>query len=323
MKPKVLVTVPLEPEAEKALTAFCDYEMWDLSVPVTSTGLIAHMQDKEGLMVDGGPKVSKELIAQATQLKAVSNVSVGYNNFDLEAMKENNIIGTNTPGVLDDTMADLTFGLMLDASRRISELDRMIRAGGWVPGDDMPYRGVDVHHRTLGIIGMGRIGEVVAQRARLGFNMEVVYHNRRRKPQTELTLGVRYLSLQDLLRESDFVVMIIPYTPETHHLIGAEEFALMKPTACFINVSRGRNVDEAAMIAALQNGTIASAGLDVFEYEPIKPGNPLLKMDNVVMVPHIGANTALTRHNMTMAAIRNLKTALAGEKPKDLVPELQ
>lgn len=324
MKPyKVLVSTQLEPEAEAALAAFTEYEVWDPEEPQTSAAVGARLADKDGLLLDGGLKVNSEMLAQAPNLKVVSNISVGYNNFDLAAMKERGIVGTNTPGILDDTVADLTLGLMLAASRRICELDRKVRAGGWTRDAYPNFCGYDVHHRTLGIIGMGRIGLAVAQRARFGFNMEVVYHNRNRKPQAELTMGVRYLGLPELLRESDYVVLITPYTPETHHLMGAEQFALMKPTACFVNVSRGRNVDEQALIAALQNGTIASAGLDVFEHEPIKPDNPLLQMDNVVLLPHIGGNTARTRLNMMLAAIRNLKAALKGETVKDIVPELK
>lgn len=324
MKPyKVLVATHLEPEAEAALAAFAEYEIWDPAEPLTSAAVGARLADKDGLMLDGGLKVDSEMLAQATNLRVISNISVGYNNFDLAAMKERGIVGTNTPGILDETVADLALGLMLAASRRICELDRLVRDGGWTRDSFLPFRGYDVHHRTLGIIGMGRIGLAVAQRARFGFNMDVVYHNRNRKPQAELTMGVRYLALPELLRESDYVVLITPYTPETHHLMGADQFALMKPTACFVNVSRGRNVDEQALIAALQNGTIASAGLDVFEHEPIKPDNPLLQMDNVVLLPHIGGNTARTRLNMTLAAIRNLKAALKGEKVKDIVPELK
>ena len=324
MKPfNVLVTIPLQPEAETALATFCDFETWDPAEPVTEAALIARLADKDGLILDGGPKVSRHLLEQAPRLKVVSDASVGYNNFDLIAMKDRGVIGTNTPGVLDETVADLALGLMIATARRIVDLDRAIRAGRWPAGSDEPLCGADVHHRTVGIIGMGRIGEAVARRARLGFNMDVVYHNRRRKPQIELSYGVRYLSLPDLLRTSDFIVLITPYTPETHHMIGAEQFAMMKPSAFFINVSRGRNVDEAAMIAALQNGVIAGAGLDVFTHEPIERGNPLLQLDNVVLTPHIGSNTARTRLDLTLFAIRNLKAGLCGEQPPALVAELR
>lgn len=324
MKPfNVLVAVPLEPEAEAALAAFSEYEVWDPDEPVTEAGLIARMADKDGLLVDGGIKVTRKVIEASPRLKMAAAVSVGYNNFDLAAMKERGIFGSNTPGVLDETVADLAIGMMIATARRVVELDRLVRAGQWPASSDLPLRGFDVHHQTVGIIGMGRIGEQVAQRARLGFNMNVVYHNRRRKPQTEMALGVRYLALPDLLRTSDFVVLITPYTPETHHMIGAEQLALMKRSAYLINVSRGRNVDEQALIRALRDGAIAGAGLDVFENEPLDPASPLIGMENVVLTPHIGSNTGRTRLQMKLAAIRNLKAGLNGERPPSLVPELQ
>lgn len=320
---KVLSAIPLQPEAEAALAAFCEYEAWDPAEPITEEALIARLADKDGLLLDGGPKVSRRLLEHCPRLKAVSDVSVGYNNFDLAAMKERGVIGTHTPGVLDESVADLALGLMIASARRICELDRTVRAGGWPAGSDLPLRGGDVNHRTVGIIGMGRIGEAVAQRARLGFNMDVVYHNRRRKLETELSLGVHYRSLPDLLRESDFVVMITPYTPETHQMMGAEQFALMKPSAYFINVSRGRNVDEPALVRALQDGVIAGAGLDVFTVEPLAADSPLTALENVVLTPHIGTNTGRTRLDMSLLGIRNLKAALTGGQPPAVVPELR
>jgi gluconate 2-dehydrogenase len=319
----VLVAAPIPDEAEQVLASFCAYEKWDGFETLTEERLISKLADKDGLYLDGGLRVSRAVIEQSPHLRAVSNASVGYNNFDLIAMKERGIIGTNTPGILDDTVADLVLGLMLSVARRLCDLDRYVKEGQWHPGNDSVHFGIDVHHKTIGIIGMGRIGEAVAVRAKLGFHMNVLYCNRSRKPDVEAQLGVEYASLSDLLGRSDFIVLITPYTKETHQMIGKDQFAQMKKTAVFINVSRGRTVDEKAMIAALQNGTIAGAGLDVYTHEPIESDNPLLQLRNTVTVPHIGAATAQTRLRMALAAVENLRQALAGEKPATTVPELR
>ncbi len=192
-----------------------------------------------------------------------------------------------------------------------------------MPGDDTPFFGVDVHHSTLGIIGMGRIGEVIAKRARSGFDMDVLYYNRKRKTEAEEKLGVKYESIPNLLKNSDFIVLVLPLTQETYHLIDFKEFELMKDTAIFINVSRGQTVNEAALIKALENKKIAGAGLDVFETEPVDPDNPLLRLPNVVSLPHIGSATAGTRLNMSMKAAESLVEALSGRIPATVVPELR
>lgn len=324
MKPfQVYVGCPIQPEAEQALASFCDFEKWTGPGDLPQEVLLAKAADLDGLLFDGGQRVTRSLLEQAPRLRAVSNASVGYNNFDLPAMKDHQIIGTNASGTLDDTVADLAMGLILCTGRRIAELDQLVKSGQWLPGDDTYLFGIDAHHKTLGIIGLGRIGEAVVQRAKFGFNMDVLYYNRRRKPEAEDRLGVVYATLDDLLARSDYVVMIIPYSPESHHMIGTAQFALMKKTAFFINVSRGKNIDEQALITALQNGTIAGAGLDVYEQEPIALDNPLLKLKNVVTVPHIGSATAETRLKMVMTAVENLRQALNGIKPELTVPELK
>ncbi|MNN06365.1 Glyoxylate/hydroxypyruvate reductase B [compost metagenome] len=198
-----------------------------------------------------------------------------------------------------------------------------MKDGHWKRGDDVELFGLDVHHKTLGIIGMGEIGEAVARRGKWGFGMNVLYHNRHQKPEAEDVLGAEYRGLDDLLRESDFIVLMTPLTPETRQMIGQREFALMKPTAIFINASRGATVDEAALITALQNRSIYGAGLDVFEHEPIRPDNPLLNMPNVVTLPHIGSATEQTRHDMAMLAAQNLVSALYGRIPTNIVRELR
>lgn len=289
--------------------------------PITRSQLFKQISDAEGLLITG-EKIDDELLDHAPCLKAVSNISVGYNNFDLEAMKKRSIIGTNTPDVLDETVADLALALMLSAARRITELDKLVKDGKWGNKGDEPLFGVDVHGKTLGIIGMGRIGESIARRGKFGFNMEVLYHNRRRKFEVEETLSTTYSSLEHLLREADFVLLMVPYTPETRHLMGREQFALMKKSAIFINTSRGQTVDEKALIEALRTKEILAAGLDVFEQEPVSPDNPLLAMPNVVTLPHIGSATHQTRF-LAMLAAKNLVAAVTGREISNVVPELK
>ncbi len=322
-KPKVYVCYPIMPEVEAALAEFCDFERWTGAAKPTEDDIIAHAEGVEALLVDGANPVSRKVIESLPQVRIVSNASVGYNNFDLPAMKEHGIIGTNVSGALDDSVVDLTIGLIVACGRRFCELDRIVKAGLWKPGSDVPFFGQDVHRRTLGIIGMGRIGENLARRARLGLEMDVLYHNRNRRPEAEKRLGIGYASLDDLLARADYVVLITPATPETYQLMGRAQFARMKPTASFINVSRGPNVDEEALVEALQNRTITSAALDVYKQEPVSPDSPLLKLPNLITLPHIGSATRATRLNMSMTAVENLRQALAGELPALIVPELR
>ncbi|CAM4438119.1 gluconate 2-dehydrogenase [Paenibacillus endophyticus] len=322
MKPNVFIDRNVSSEVEAYLAQYCTVDKWEESSPIPREILLKKLENAEGLLT-AGTQVDAELIENAPRLKAVSSISVGYNHFDLDAMRENGIIGTHTPHVLDDTVADLALALMLGTARRVAELDRYVKEGQWKAGIGNTWFGQDVHHAKLGIIGMGRIGEAVARRARFGFDMDVAYFNRSRKPEAEAQLGVRYLSLNDLLAESDFIVMLAPLTTETNKLIGQEQFKLMKPTAIFINVSRGQTIDEAALIEALQAGTITAAGLDVFEQEPIPENHPFLTMNNVLTLPHIGSATEATRANMAMLAARNLVHALTGQTPTNTVAELR
>jgi glyoxylate/hydroxypyruvate/2-ketogluconate reductase len=321
-KPRVFIVKRVSKEAEEHIAKFCDYEKWDAEEDISREVLFHKLADKDGL-IQSGIKIDEELLKHAPNLKVVSNISVGYNNFDLEAMKKRNIIGTNTPYVLDDTVADLIFGLMLATSRRIVELDKYVKANEWKPRDEKNLFGLDVHHATLGIIGMGRIGEAVAKRAKLGFDMEVLYYNRNRKPEVEEKLGVKYCDFDALLEKSDFIVLMTPYTKETYHLIDTKEFNKMKNTAVFINASRGQTVNENALIEALQNNKIFGAGLDVYEQEPIRTDSPLLRLPNVVTLPHIGSATDKTRADMSMSAADNLVKAVLGEIPSGIVPELR
>lgn len=322
MKPKVYIARPVPAKVEAFISKYCQYEKWNGPEPITRSQLLKQISDAEGLLITG-EKIDDEFLDHAPRLKAVSNISVGYNNFDLEAMKKRSIIGTNTPGVLDETVADLALALMLSAARRIPEMDKLVKDGKWGNKSDEPLFGVDVHGKTLGIIGMGRIGESIARRAKFGFNMEVLYHNRRRKSEVEETLSTTYSSLDHLLRESDFVLLMVPYTPETRHLMGREQFVLMKKSAIFINTSRGQTVDEKALIEALRNKEILAAGLDVFEKEPISHDNPLLAMPNVVTLPHIGSATHQTRFDMAMLAAKNLVAVVTGREISNVVPELK
>jgi glyoxylate/hydroxypyruvate/2-ketogluconate reductase len=321
MKPKVFLAAPVPAEAESFIAEHCDYRKWDLTAPIPRETLLKELTDIDGLLMVGG-KIDDELLDCAPRLKVVSNVSVGYNNFDIEAMKKRGVLGTNTPSVLDETVADLVMGLMLAAARRIPELDRYVKEGKWKKGNDEMLFGLDVHHRTVGIIGMGRIGEAIAKRAKFGFDMDVLYYNRTRKIQAEEKHGVEYASMDEVLKRSDFVVLMTPLTPETKHIIGHRQFSLMKDSAFFINASRGPTVDEQALIEALSGGKIRGAGLDVYDQEPVDPNNPLLKMPNVVTLPHIGSATEKTRFEMAMLAAKNLVLGVKGEQPPNLVNEL-
>lgn len=323
-KPKVLVLKELPEEADRYIAEHCEI----LAVPTdrkpTRAEVLERLADVEGVLVTD-VRVDAELLERAPKLKVASNVSVGYDNFDTEAMKARGVIGTHTPYVLDDTVADLVFALILSAARRVPELDRIVKEGRW--DRDMAaaggYFGLDVHHAVIGIIGMGRIGEAIARRAALGFGMTVLYHARSRKEKAEEAYGAQLRSLDELLRESDFVVQMTPSTPDTQRMIRMEHFEMMKRTAVFVNASRGQVVDEQALAAALEKRLIYAAGLDVYEREPVDPDNPLLKLPNVVTLPHIGSATAATRNLMALTAAKNLVAGVTGGKPPNVVPELR
>jgi glyoxylate reductase len=260
--------------------------------------------------------------ASTPRLKLVANMAVGYNNIDVKAATRLGIAVTNTPGVLSETTADLAFGLLLATARRIPEAERYLRAGKFTNWGPLLLCGVDVHHATLGIIGAGRIGKMMAKRAS-GFDMRVMYYNRHRlPPEEEAQYNMTYTSLEDLLQQADFVSIHTPYTPETHHLIGTRELRMMKPTAMLINTARGPIVDEQALASALSEGTIAGAGLDVFEHEPaVTP--ELLRMEQVVLLPHIGSASLKTRTLMATMASENIVAHARGLRPPYIVnPEV-
>jgi glyoxylate reductase len=276
----------------------------------------ADVLEKEIAEVDavlGTHRWTAKVMDKAPRLHLIALTSVGFDMVDMDAATERGILVTNTPDVLTDTVADLTFALMLAVGRRISEMDRWLRAGQWKVAGVTPMAW-DVHHATLGIIGLGRIGSAVARRA-LAFHMKVLYYDTVRKKDLEKQHGYRFVDRETLLRESDFVTLHVPLLPETKGMMGPAQLALMKPTAFLINTSRGPVVNERALITALQEGRIAGAGLDVFEKEPVDPGNPLLKMENVVILPHVGSATDATRQAMLDLAVSNVVAVLQGKPP--------
>jgi glyoxylate/hydroxypyruvate/2-ketogluconate reductase len=281
--------------------------------------LAQKLQGASGAMATVMDRFDEPLLARCPDLRVISNIAVGYNNIDVPACTRLGIRVTNTPGVLDDTTADLTWSLLMAAARRIAEADAYVRRGDWKIAFGVQYfLGQDIHHATLGIVGMGRIGQAVARRAR-GFDMRVIYNNRKRlHPADEEKLGARWVERDELLAQSDFVVVMAPYSPETHHLIGAAEIAKMKPTAILVNSSRGGVVDDAALVAALAQKRIAGAGLDVFEGEP-KLNPAYVGLPNVVLTPHIGSASRATRIVMCNTAAANMSAVLEGRDPPNPV----
>ncbi|MGF7115294.1 phosphogluconate 2-dehydrogenase [Pseudomonas laurylsulfatiphila] len=264
-------------------------------------------------------KLDAELLDLAPDLQAIASVSVGVDNYDIDYLTERRILLSNTPDVLTETTADTGFALILATARRVVELANLVRAGQWNRNIGPAHFGSDVHGKTLGIIGMGRIGEALAQRGHFGFGMPVIYHSQSPKPAVEQRFNAHYRSLPELLQQADFVCLTLPLTAATQGLIGAEQFAQMRPETIFINISRGKVVDEAALIEALRTGRIRAAGLDVFDREPLNQDSPLLQLNNVVATPHIGSATHETREAMARCAVDNLLAALAGERPANLV----
>jgi gluconate 2-dehydrogenase len=316
---KVLVTRAIFPEVVQSLAERFEVDHNAQDRPWGSEELVRRLQGCSGVMATVMDKFDEAVLAQCPELRVIANIAVGYNNIDVAAATRRGIRVTNTPGVLDDTTADLTWSLLMAAARRIAEGDAYVRAGDWKIAFGVQYfLGQDIHHATLGIIGMGRIGQAVARRAR-GFDMRVVYHNR--KPLSavdEERIGASWMEMEHLLAVSDFVVCMVPYSPATHHLIGAAQIAKMKPTAILVNSARGGVLDDAALVAALKAKRIAGAGLDVFEGEPsVHPG--YLELRNVVMTPHIGSASRATRLTMCETAAANMAAVLEGSRPAHLV----
>ena len=320
MKPKILLTrATFGDVVDRLRERFEVEDNQEDDTPLVGDELKRRLADREGVLSTGSDRIDAGVLDAAPRLRAVCNVAVGYNNIDLAACSERGILATNTPEVLDDTTADTTWALIMAAARRITEAERWLRGGNWIQGWRYDrLLGQDVHHATLGIVGMGRIGQAIARRAR-GFSMRILYHNRRRAPKAvEKETGAKYAGLDKLLRESDFVSLNLPYSKEAHHLVGARELALMKPTAVIVNAARGGIIDDAALVQALKEKRIAAAGLDVFEGEPkFNPG--FLELDNVALIPHIGSATRATRMKMNLLAVKNLTAALTGRRPPSLL----
>ncbi|CBJ40602.1 Glyoxylate reductase (plasmid) [Ralstonia solanacearum CMR15] len=328
MRPSVLVTRATFPDIANRLREHFDVTDNPSDTILSPSELIARLQGKQGVMSTGSERIDAALLDACPQLKAVCNVGVGYNNIDVAACTARGVVVSNTPDVLTQTTADFGFALMLATARRITESERFVRRGEWQKtGIHDQMLGSDIYGATLGILGMGRIGQAIARRAALGFEMQVIYHNRSPlAAETEARAHARYVDKDTLLRESDHLILVLPYSPEAHHTIGAAELARMKPTATLTNIARGGIVDDAALAQALRQGTIAAAGLDVFEGEPrIHPD--LLALDNIVLTPHIGSASVNTRRAMASLTVDNLISALgygpqAGQPPTPVNPQV-
>jgi glyoxylate reductase len=318
-KPFVYITRKLESDIVEKLGNIAEVQMWDsIEKPVPYDILKEKASKAHALLTMVSDKVDESLIASAPYLKVIANLGVGYDNIAVHEATKRKILVCNTPDVLSDTTADLTFALLMATARRIVEGHEYIKKGHWQDWNPYLMAGYDIHHKTIGIVGMGRIGEKVAKRA-TGFEMNILYHNRSRKQKAEEELGAKYVSFEELLGQSDFVVSLAPLTPETKGMFNKKAFSLMKNSAIFINAGRGLVMNEADLYDALVNKEIAAAGLDVFEKEPISANHPLLKLQNVVVLPHIGSASLETRKKMMKLAVDNIDLALQGKEPKALV----
>ena len=305
-RPKILVTRAVFPDTIERLGAHFDVEANQADEEWSAEQLIARLQGKQGAFTTGSVRIDAALLDACPDLKICANMAVGYNNFDVAAMSARGVLATNAPDVLTETTADFGFALLMATARRITESEHFLRAGQWKKWAFDMFAGSDIHGSTLGIIGMGRIGQGIAKRGAHGFGMNVLYHNRSRLgPALEAECKARYVGKEELLRTADHVVLVVPYSAASHHTIGAAELALMKPTATLVNIARGGIVDDAALAAALKHQQIAAAGLDVFEGEPsVHPD--LLTVPNVVLTPHIASATVPTRMAMANLAADNL-----------------
>ncbi|MBP6797985.1 MAG: D-glycerate dehydrogenase [Luteimonas sp.] len=309
-RPRVWVSQPLFDDIVVRLGEWFDVDATREVTAWSPAQVAAKLRDADGAVVTLNERIGADEIAGARGLRAIANVGVGYNNLDIPALAARGIIASNTPDVLTQTTADMGFALLMAAARRITEGERWLRDGRWTQWSFDTLLGVDVHGSTLGILGMGRIGQGIARRGALGFDMRVLYHNRSRLPVgIERNCRARYVDFDTLLRESDHLVLVVPYSPDTHHVIDSAALAKMKPTATLTNIARGGLVDESALADALAHGRLASAALDVFEGEPVV--NPkLLALRNVVLTPHVGSASLATRRAMATLAIDNLVAAL-------------
>ncbi len=316
--PHVFITRELPGDPTPQLRAVADAEVWPEEEPPSHEVLVQHAANADALLTMLVDPIDAAVLDAGKRLRMVAQMAVGYDNIDVAAATERGILVTNTPGVLTETTADLAFALLLAAARRVVEGDHLARTGGWKSWHPSFLLGQDVHGATLGIVGLGQIGLALARRAR-GFNMRILYHGGRRHADAEKELGLAYVELDRLLRESDFLSLHVPLTPETRHLIGERELALMKPTAILVNAARGPVVDQRALYEALKERRIAAAGLDVAEVEPMPLDDPLLTLDNVIVTPHIGSASVATRAKMAEMAVESILQALRGDLPSHCV----
>jgi gluconate 2-dehydrogenase len=315
MKPKILVARAIFPETLARLGEHFDVESNQADVLWPPPQLAAKLADKAGALTTGSERIDADTLAQAPHLRICANMAVGFNNFDVPAMTARKVLGTNTPDVLTETTADFGFALLMAIARRLTESEHFLRAGRWDRWRYDMFAGAEVNGSTLGILGMGRIGQGIARRGAHGFGMNVIYHNRSRlSPQLEAECKARYVDKEELLKTADHLVLVLPYSAQSHHAIGEKELASMKPTATLVNVARGGIVDDAALARALRDGRIAGAALDVFEGEP-KVHPDLLAVPNVVLTPHIASATVRTRRAMADLAADNLIGLLVHGKP--------
>jgi len=314
-KPKILVARAVFPEVIARLEQHFEVESNQVDETWSKAQLTERLKGKDGAFTTGGDKIDAEVLAACPGLKICANMAVGYNNFDIDAMTAAGVLATNAPDVLTETTADFGFALLMATARRVTESEHYLRAGKWTKWSYDMFAGSDIHGATLGILGMGRIGQGIAKRGAHGFGMKVIYHNRSRLDAAlEAECKASYVGKEELLKAADHLVLVLPYSPASHHSIAAAELALMKPSATLINIARGGIVDDAALAAALRDRRIAAAGLDVFEGEP-KVHPDLLTVPNVVLTPHIASATIPTRMAMASLAADNLIAFFSGKKP--------
>lgn len=315
VRPAILLARQVFPDTVARLRQHLDVDAYEGRTPIRRDELIARLQGKVGVFVAGTEPIDADLLQACPSLKAVCSMAVGYNNIDVAACTARGVLVTNAPDVLTETTADFGFALMMATARRITEAERFLRRGEWTHWSYDLMAGQDIHGATLGVLGMGRIGQAIARRGALGFGMKVVYHNRSRLSEAdEAALGARWLPLPELMAQADHLVIVVPYSAASHHLVGREQLALMKPTATLTNIARGGVVDDAALAEALKAGQLAAAGLDVFEGEPqVHPA--LLEVPNVVLTPHIASASLATRRAMAELAADNLIATLTGGQP--------
>jgi gluconate 2-dehydrogenase len=314
-KPAILIARKVFPDIVEHLRAHFEVEMNDTDDVYSPAQLVERLQGKAGALTTGSERIDAAVAAACPQLRVVANIAVGFNNFDVPALSAAGVLATNTPDVLTETTADFGFALVMATARRLTESEHFLRAGQWNRWSLDMFAGAEVHGSTLGILGMGRIGQAIARRGALGFGMNVIYHNRSRlDAATEAECRARYVDKATLLREADHLILVLPYSAESHHAIGAAEIAQMKPTATLVNIARGGIVDDAALAQALRERRIAAAGLDVFEGEP-KVHPDLLTVPNVVLTPHIASATLQTRRAMAKLAADNVIAYLTEGRP--------